>query len=382
MEMKRKPRIALLGAFPVWLKEKDIPAPGGHYAVWLVALHEAFKAVDTYDLHWVLFCKGVKRYRMVQHANQTFHILPAGSLELASRTGYIWDRWRVKRLLARLQPDIVHAWGTENRYAACAAVFPGKKILSMQGVLTACQRLCPQSGFMRRQAAAEPRLLPLFDVVTAESEWACARCREIAPNSRILRWEYAAEERFFRVVHHLADTPTCLMAGTDTPIKNVDTAIKAFSDAQLAHVKLLLAGVSPAQRPNLPPNICALGRVSRERMTELLAGSWVLVHPSLVDSSPNIIKEARVVGLPVVTTTDCGGAQYVDEGKSGFVVEARDTAALQQAVLHIVSSAQRAEQMGAWRQAECRYLLSRETMLQRLMHLYEAVLQGKEGEPT
>lgn len=380
MKMSGKPKIAIVGSFPIWLLEKDIPRPGGHYAVWLMALHEALKQVDAYEVHWVCMCKGIRRAREVKYANQTIHVLPAGSLELASRTHYLWDRFRLHRVLKRIEPDLVHAWGTESRWAVGTYAYPAKRILSMQGILTAYHRLCPLGPYLRRQSETEPRLLPCYDVITSESEWGCARCREISPTSHIVRWEYAAEPRFFDVQRQLSPAPTCLMAGTDSPIKNVDTAIKAFSDASLSHVTLLLAGVDPARRPNLPPNIKALGRVSRERMAELLASAWALVHPTLADTSPNIVKEARVVGLPVVTTTECGGAQYVEEGKSGYIIEPRDVKGLQQAVLKMTADADTALRMGAWGQAECRRLLGRDTMVERLMEIYAAVLEDRVAE--
>lgn len=378
--MSEKKRIVIIGDYPIWLLDDHLPQFSGHYAVWLVSLFELLKSVDAYEIHWICACKGILKSLEVRHANQTFHVLPAVSLELASRTRYMWDRFRIRRILNRLKPDLVHAWGTENRWAVCACDFPGKKILSVQGALTAYHQRCPMGAFMQRQAAMEPRLLPQFDLVTSESDWGCARSREISPLSKIVRWEYAAEERFFGVKRHLSPEPTCLMAGTDSPIKNVDTAIAAFSQPGLAHVTLLLAGVKPENRPDLPPNIVALGRVSRERMVELLASSWALVHPTLADTSPNIVKEARVVGVPVVTTTECGGAQYVDHGKSGYIIEPRDVDGLQQAVLKMTADPETSLRMGAWQHEESLRLLSRETMLVRLMEIYEAVLHDRVQE--
>lgn len=380
--MSEKKRIVIIGDYPIWLLDDHLPQFSGHYAVWLVSLHELLKSVDAYEIHWICACKGILKSLELRHANQTFHVLPAGSLELSSRTHYVWDRFRVRRILNRLKPDLVHAWGTESRWAVCACDFPGKKILSVQGALTAYHQRCPMGSFVQRQAAMEPHLLPKFNLVTSESDWGCARSQEVSPLSKIVRWEYAAEERFFRGKRHLTPEPTCLMAGTDSLIKNVDTAIAAFSRPELAHVTMLLAGVKPDDRPNLPPNIVALGRVSRDRMVELLSSSWALVHPTLADTSPNIIKEARVVGLPVVTTTECGGAQYVEEGKSGFIIKPKDAVALQQAVLKITADADTALRMGAWQHDECRRLLSKETMLVRLMEIYEAVLHDRVQELT
>lgn len=373
--MNRKPVVAILADFPYWVLDDSIPHHPGHYAVWLVALHEALKTFSAYEIHWVCFCKGLKRALEAQHANQTFHVLPAGSLELASRTHYVWDRFRVRRILNRLKPDLVHAWGTENRYAICAQQFRGKKILSVQGALTAYHQRCPMGKFMQRQAAMEPRLLPQFDLITTESPWCKERCLELSPLSKIVIWEYAVDERFFCLKRELASEPTCLMAGSDSPIKNVDTAVAAFSHPSLSHVTLLLAGVDAANRPNLPENIKALGRVGRQRMAELFSSAWVLVHPSLADTGPTIVKEARVSGAAVVLSSECGSARYVDNGKSGYVIAPRDVAALRDAVLKITADVETARRMGAWQQEECRQLLSRETMLSRLLEIYASVLE-------
>lgn len=378
--MSEIPKIAIVGDFPIWLLENDIPWRGGHYAVWLMALYEALKEIDTYEFHWICMSRAVKKTRMVTHGNQSFHVLRGGSLELASRTRFLWDRWRIRRELKRIHPDVVHVWGTESRWAPSTYAFPCRKILSMQGILTAYHRLCPMGRYMHTQAKNEPFLLPHYDLITSESEWGCERCREISPLSKVVRWEYAAEERFFSVRRELAPVPTCLMAGSDSKLKNVDGAIKAFSSENLSHVTLLLAGVAPEDRPNLPPNVHALGRVSREEMVKLLASSWALVHPTLADTSPNIVKEARVVGLPVVTTTQCGGAQYVDDGKSGYIIEPRDVVALQQAVLKVTADADTALRMGAWQHEVCRCLLNRDTMRTRLLEIYDAVLRHRELE--
>lgn len=380
--MAVKPKVAIVGSFPIWLLEKSIPQPGGHYAVWLMALHEALKSVETYDVHWICACKGILKSLELRHANQTFHVLPAGSLELSSRTHYVWDRFRVRRILNRLKPDLVHAWGTESRWAVCACDFPGKKILSVQGALTAYHQRCPMGAFMQRQAATEPRLLPKFDLITTESPWCKSRCLELSPLSKIVEWDYAVEERFFHLKREMSPAPTCLLAGSDSLIKNVDTAVAAFSHPSLSHVTLLLAGVDAERRPNLPANIKALGRVSRQRMVELFSSAWVLVHPSLADTGPTIVKEARVSGVAVVLSTECGSAQYVENGKSGYIIAPRDVESLRNAVLKITADAETAKRMGEWKQAECRCLLSRETMLARLMEIYEAVLHDRVHELT
>ena len=50
-------------------------------------------------------------------------------------------------------------------------------------------------------------------------------------------------------------------------------------------------------------------------------GSDVLVFPTLYDSFANVIGEALACGLPVITTKQAGGAEFIIENENGFIVE-------------------------------------------------------------
>jgi UDP-glucose:(heptosyl)LPS alpha-1,3-glucosyltransferase len=57
-----------------------------------------------------------------------------------------------------------------------------------------------------------------------------------------------------------------------------------------------------------------------------------LLLPTLYDPFPNVILEAMACGLPVITTTGCGGAEFIVQGSNGYVCDALDIPALQQSV--------------------------------------------------
>lgn len=57
-----------------------------------------------------------------------------------------------------------------------------------------------------------------------------------------------------------------------------------------------------------------------------------LLLPTLYDPFPNVILEAMACGLPVITSTTCGGAEFIVQGEQGFVCDALDIPALTAAV--------------------------------------------------
>lgn len=60
-----------------------------------------------------------------------------------------------------------------------------------------------------------------------------------------------------------------------------------------------------------------------------------LILPTLYDPFPNVILEAMACGLPVITSFTCGGAEFIVDGKQGFVCDALDVSALTAAAVAI-----------------------------------------------
>ncbi|AOM41749.1 glycosyltransferase family 4 protein [Xenorhabdus hominickii] len=63
--------------------------------------------------------------------------------------------------------------------------------------------------------------------------------------------------------------------------------------------------------------------------------SDALLLPTLYDPFPNVVLEAMACGLPVITSTTCGGAEFITEGKNGFVCDALDLRKLEEATYSI-----------------------------------------------
>lgn len=373
--MTSNKKIAILASFPAWIVAPTLQSPGGHYAVWLVSLYEALSTeASRYEIHWIVMEKYIRKAQLIESNHQFFHLLPAYSLTLAQRTHYLRERFLIARELKRIKPDLVHAWGTERFYALAGKWFKGNKILSMQGLLTAyCQR-SEMPAFQVRQSKLEPSTMRAYSHITSESQWGIERCRELAPQATTHLWDYSANKLFYDGTRHLSSSPTCLMAGTNTPVKNVTCAIEAFSRPELSHITLYLAGIAEGEYEKLPHNIIPLGRLNREAIKEKLSTVWCLVHPSLADTCPNIVKEARVMGVPCVVTTECGAKQYVVHEKSGYVIPVKNSDALAKAVLKMTESADTSLRMGAYDRERCREALSADTMIRKLFELYEQVL--------
>lgn len=378
--MGTRPKIAILSDFPVWLYTDSVPPYTGHYAVWLAALHEALAHQDEFEIHWVVLNRDAAEPLRFPSRGQYMHVLPRVRRLAGLCTLYWHDRRAVARELSLIGPDLVHAWGMEDCYGLCGKDFKGLKLFSVQGAMRAYMQRARFNAFLRAQALYEPSVWKAFRHITAESPWAAGRVHEVCPDTHPRIWEYAVEERFFQTERKMASTPTCLYAGADSPVKNVQVIVEAFSRPELSHVTLKLAGVPQEAYPGHPGNIMPLGRVGRDEMAGLMTEAWALVHMSLADTGPTIVKEARVAGLPVIISDECGSCQHVVEGKSGFILGPHDVDGLVRSVLAVTKDAQTAQAMGEYGREECRRALSGETMVASLLVIYRELLSG--GAPA
>src|SRR5262245_61919 len=125
----------------------------------------------------------------------------------------------------------------------------------------------------------------------------------------------------------LADGQTTwLWVGAQAYIKGLDRVLEALQSAP-ADTILLIAGVAP----NSPDAIKAARGLARKRanarflgfredIPELMAAADVLVHPSRLDVTGQVILEAIVNGLPAVVSGLCGFAEHVEKAGAGIVL--------------------------------------------------------------
>lgn len=372
-----RPTVALLAGFPVHLLPGQNLVCKGTYATWLPQLALRLKDAGEFKFHWFIFDRGISSPRIVEAWNQTFHLLPRWKKSVAMVTAYHSERKMIKNQLRELKPSLVHGWGSEDVYGLAATDWPGDSLISMQGLLFACLQAGGGGFFMRCQELYERRVLSRASHLSIESRWGRDQLIVRVPKASIEQIEYGVNPAYLEVERRPSADGNCVYVGSLSKLKGIDTLLSAFSDERLRSIKLHLVGSGPLAPANgdSSSNIIAHGRLPMEEVIKIMRQSWCLVHPTLVDTSPNCVKEARVMGLPVVTTRSGGQQEYVEEGVSGYFHEPGDVEGIILAVLKATASKLQSLEMGAEGRGRCRDDLDHGRTAESFLKLYRKIMQ-------
>jgi len=125
-----------------------------------------------------------------------------------------------------------------------------------------------------------------------------------------------------------------LLVGSGFERKGVAQLLEAFARLGKPGARLVIVGADRhtdvsrrrAQALALGNRVVFAGAQRDVRSWYGAADCFVL--PTLYDPFPNAALEAMASGLPVITSTSCGAAEFIVEGDNGFVCDALDIAAL------------------------------------------------------
>jgi glycosyltransferase involved in cell wall biosynthesis len=192
-----------------------------------------------------------------------------------------------------------------------------------------------------------------------------------------------------RLLHHFVDASSgsgpavrrphgpVLFVGRLSQEKGPDLLVDAASRVPAGH-QIVIAGDGPMreqleQRAEqvAPGRVTFLGRVSKQRVTELMSEAAALVAPSrCYENQPLGVLEALAAGVPVVGAALGGIAEIVDDGVFGSLFPAGDAAALGAALAGLLEDPDRAARMGRLGREAVTADYSAQVHLQGLERLY------------
>lgn len=381
--------IAWISDFPIeWLS--GIPdslnkLPRRHPATWQIVLLEEYEKNPSLKLHVILFRGPIEKDLSFQRNGVTFHVLKAsGKMRLGS---FFWlDTWRIRRLCRTIQPDLVHAWGSEKGSGLIASRLEWPYVMTIQGLFAWYKQRMKLPAYDRFVEVVERITLNRARVVTTESNFAVRFLKEHYPKPAIHQAEHAPNASFRRITRRPQTAPVQFLSvgglghrkGTDMLFAalerlgaEMDFRLKVISGPSPQYIESLRASASAKtwERVEFKHHL-----LPHEVAAELETPTMLLM-PTRADTSPNAVKESVVAGVPVVAASVGGIPDYVLPGKNGILFPAGDLEAFIQSIRAACAHPLFGQgQVDAATLATEREYLSPELMATKFLAAYEAAI--------
>lgn len=376
-------RICIIAEFPLSaLAGETSGRGGGQAATWLPQLARAWESNEEFEIHWGVFDRNARQADILTCWNQTFHRIPCPGISASLLLGRWPHRLGAQALIRHIRPDLIHCWGTENLYGSALCGYRGLSILSMQGVITTYFKTGDLKGWRWKLFRHwEPLSIRKANLITSESQWGLDRVAEIQPGKSSRRVEYGVAPSYYEVPWNPApEAPRILFVGAMNRLKGIDILLEMLRRHPQRPWTMVFAGggyLGDALRALNDPSVKVLGMLRTEQVQAEMSKAWALVLPSRADTSPNVVKEARVIGLPVVGSPHGGHAEYIEHGKDGFIVDSEDPEAWFEALDRLCKDYALCRTMGSARHEHFRDYFRPEKTAEAFLDLYREMLELK-----
>jgi glycosyltransferase involved in cell wall biosynthesis len=319
------------------------------------------------------------------------------------------------RLASSLAVDLIHVHGTENPYGLLAGRGDPPVVISLQGILTECQRhyfdgFGPDDlvramfsraslrgsgaiqGYWRMRAMArrEESIARHAPVFLGRTQWDRDHVERVDPRVRY----FVVDELLRRPFHEAAwgegrgdgtviftTSGSMVFKGTETAVAALAAIAPSYSD-----VELRVAGVPPgseadtlfrraAHRHGVSARVTWLGPLDAGRLARELSACDVYLYPSHIDNSPNALCEALLVGAPCVASSAGGIPSLIDDGRTGLLVPPGDAGAMARAAMQVLGDRELAARIGRAARTCMQVRHDPERVRDQLLSAYRSVLQ-------
>ncbi len=343
-------RVAWISYFPVeWLPDLPEPLrglPKLHPAPWQRVLVKEFQGRSEIKLDILVVRKHFPHHFTFESGGATIHCLKAP--RSWRRPSLFWiDTFLIGRCLKRVQPDLVHAWGTEDGAALIASRLRLPFLVTVQGIMEWCLQVMRKTLDLRLAVVLERIALRRCRTVTAESKFSVSFLRQHYPHLDVHHVDVVPDPVFSQVERRPElRPPRFIFVGALHEPKGADLLLRSLKSLNTEfRVTIVGRPLEPFQGriraeigEELWSRIDFKQNLTSAQMAAEFTSAAMLVCPTRVDTGPMVAKEAALAGVPVVGSATGGMPDYILHGKNGLLFPSGDLkgccAALQEALKH------------------------------------------------
>jgi len=393
-------KIAWLAPYPINLLIPELKTNknvSGHAASWVANLSNELASQKNVELHIITHVSGIPHSQVIKKDNITFHVIrycfPFTSkgfppyLPLNVLTWYKGFTCKALKILERIEPDIVHAHGTENAFAltACKSGLPS--LTSIQGIIVEYNKISPSLSY-RFQIPIESYTIKKNRNFGCRTEWDKSFVLRINPNANIFYVPEAIGNLFFKHKWGRTNPFSVLFVGYLSKRKGIEVLLRSISMAKRKFSQIVLKVVGSGSEKylrylmeltrqlDIEKNVEWLGSRGAEEIAGYLCGSTIFVLPTFIDNSPNSLAEAMTVGTPSIASRVGGVPSMIEDGVNGLLVESNNAEELAAKIIVLLGNEEMQVELSKNARATALRRNHPQQVAETVIDVYNAIISG------
>ncbi len=322
-------------------------------------------------------------------------------------------------IIDKIQPDLIHIFGTENAFSCLVSKTNIPIVISIQGNYTVYTHkyysgIEKEFAYKRHIDIWSPyswifskswnKLYKIISIpqtkreitdlkncknIIGRTDWDRRITRILAPDSRYFHNDEVLRDSFYHNKWELHDHARIIIHTTtgEAIFKGFETVCQALNELNKINIDIewRVAGLS---------NGCLLDKIVKKKLKEayplrglLLLGNLkerellkrmleadIFVLPSHIDNSPNSLCEAMILGMPCITTHSGGSSSLLRDKEEGLVIQDGDPWSMAGAILELNSDKDKAIEYGQKARQRALIRHNHEKIVKELLEIYAGVL--------
>lgn len=313
---------------------------------------------------------------------------------------YAYEILKTRKILGKIQPDIVHGQGLEGP-SGLAAIFSGyANVVTVHGILNEFFKDSPRDQFLSKFLERVGLKLAknfiiinpyVIDILKAYNKTSLTTKKMFnIPNSVSHHFFYGNGKKKKK------QEISIIYCGGIIPRKRLIDLLKALKELENrnCYFKLCITGfiirsnevksyankVKKFVKENIKSDVEFTGFVNPSDMPSLLRKMDMLILPSSAETAPMVIAEAMASGIPVVAC-DVGGVKHmIKDGSTGFLVKVGDVKELADKIEILLTDKDLRDRMGCKAREEARRRYHPDVIAKKTIDAYREILKGHNME--
>ena len=391
---------------------------------WSEALFDKLKDRNSIEAHYMFLSNAVRELVVTNYMGAYYHVIPLfGRTEvcLIDTTINI-----IKEEIDKIDPDIVHVWGTERRKTLEMIRIAGSDrcVISITGMVSVYWHhylgdidknkvMIPSiNDFLRRQSLFLQRRsfheLGLFEkqaikeakYVFGRTTWDYACVKQINRDIEYMHLNealrpvfYSGQWRYENCKKHsiFVSQGSYPLKGLHKLLEAMPIVLEQFPDAHIYiagpnivkddtlvdRIKRTTYGryiINLMKKLNIRDKVTFVGVKNEKGMYEQYLSSNVFVMPSLIENSPNSLGEAMILGVPCVAAYVGGIPDMIKNNEEGFLYPFDEEYMLAHYICEIFNDVDLANKLSKAASVRARETHNVDNIISEMLKCYEKII--------